>query len=72
MTIRFWTRVTGCPSSSTWSPGSTDMPRVATVPFTVTRPSSMSFSEARREATPAAAMNFCNLSPMRFPFYAVR
>jgi hypothetical protein len=29
-------------------------------PLTVTRPSSMSFSAARREAMPAAAMIFCS------------
>ena len=39
-------------------PGSTDWPRVAGRPSTVTRPAAMSRSASRREAKPAAAMTF--------------
>src|SRR5690606_29828369 len=46
------------------SVGSTRRPgSVIVSPLTVTRPWAMSTSEARRDATPAAAMTFCRRSP---------
>jgi hypothetical protein len=42
-----------------------------TVPFTVTRPSSMNLSAARLEATPAAAMIFCIRIPSSLGFIAI-
>src|SRR5438067_10426303 len=55
---------TGTPSTATWSrSGSTRCPRTATEPLTVTRPSSMSSSHARRLPKPARASTFCSRSP---------
>ena len=49
---------------STLRPGSSTV-----TPLTVTRPAAMRSSDTRRDATPAAAMTFCNRSPSGFsPF----
>src|SRR3954468_2640175 len=51
---------------STWTrsfPGSTLVPgSLITSPFTFTRPSAISSSARRRDATPALDRNFCSLS----------
>ena len=53
----------GMPSTSIrTAAGSTWSPTLAGRPFTVTRPATMSASLARRDATPAVAMIFCNRS----------
>src|SRR5690606_37770382 len=44
------------------SSGSTRSPRVATLPFTETRPSAIQTSSSRREPSPARASTFCNFS----------
>src|SRR4249919_3324883 len=53
------------PSMSTLSPLPIDMPTCATSPLTLTRPSAMRCSSARREPRPACARTLCRRSSMR-------
>src|SRR5207342_2478930 len=53
------------PSISTLSPLPIDMPTCATSPLTLTRPSAMRCSSARREPRPACARTLCRRSSMR-------
>src|SRR5690606_25369882 len=53
------------PSSSILSPLPIDMPTCATLPLTLTRPSAMRCSSARREPSPAWARTLCRRSCMR-------